>query len=218
MVEKPILFSGPMVQAILAGVKSQTRRIVKPQPQLDQFGSEIKCERYHPTKINNRTGEAYPGEEVFGFANEDSGWVCPYGQPGDRLWVKETFGVHKDCPAKKISEIGVGWVCYRADKSGMCPASLVENWKPSIFMPRKLSRITLEITKIRVERVQEISEEDARVEGAPFLLAPILDEPPIASIKANGYRVGFSEIWYGINGQKSWDANPWCWVLEFKKL
>jgi hypothetical protein len=120
---------------------------------------------------------------------------CPYGQAGDQLWVKETFTLDFIGPRNVV--------VFRVDEpDANC------KWKPSIFMRRIYSRITLEITNVRVERLHEISEEDARAEGVKYP----------AGGPESCYRMGYSWLWESINGQGSWDKNPWVWVIEFKKL
>lgn len=169
MKERPILFSAPMVRAILDGRKTQTRRVVK-----------LRNGQYMP-----------PSEKA-----DINGWRqmlrnCPYGQPGDRLWVRET---HFD--AKRLNE---GRILYRADGD----VSRF-GWTPSIHMPRSASRITLEVTGVRVERLQDISEADAVAEGVVW-------EQGQTAINV------FETLWESINGAGSWDANPWVWVVEFKR-
>lgn len=175
--ERPILFSAPMVRAILEGRKTQTRRIVKPQP----------------------AGEwAAPGKTA-----------CPYGRPGERLWVRETWSRAKLYPASHE-------LFYRAD--GECNGrqlslSYIERegrWRPSIHMPRWASRIDLEITAVRVERLQEISVGDCCEEGAPIYDG---DEG-----QTHAVQTWYRELWEQINGPGSWDLNPWVWVIEFKKI
>lgn len=174
MEERPILFSGPMVRAILAGTKTQTRRTVK-------FPKSGSIEG----TTNSRTGIFTP-------------YQCPYGVPGDRLWVKETWSLTTTPDGEKIVPL------YAADYTAREYESL-KPWKPSIFMPRRLSRITLEITGIRVERVQDISQADAIAEGTP-------------PIKGLAERDAYQVLWESINGAESWAANPWVWVIEFKKV
>lgn len=144
---------------------------------------------------------------------------CPYGQPGDRLWVRETwqsvpFGPHRDWPGcpdlrpQKPSEWNrTAVVIWRAD--GEMPGP--EIWSPSIHMPRWASRITLEITGVRVERLQDISEEDAAAEG----VEPGYMPNSLGSTTCAGYRPMFARVWRDINGPDSWAANPWVWVIEF---
>lgn len=176
--ERPILFSAPMVRAILSGAKTQTRRAWKIQPP--------------------------PGARV--------GWipgrsVSRYGKPGDRLWVRETF---RD---REIGEAGhdtVGGLVYRATEN---VDGLAERWRPSIHMSRQSSRITLEITGVRVERLQAISAEDAMAEGVvefrPYLkgLEPCLE-----------WRYAFEDLWCSINGRDSWTSNPWVWAISFARV
>lgn len=202
MTERPILFSAPMVRAILNGVKTQTRRILK--------GSTEFRGPYNPAYI-----EAH---------RNSPGWasICPHGQPGDRLWVRETWGsadnwLH-DCETNPPR-----CVAYRADKAArnFDPPYDVDTsdwgawermkWRPSIHMPRWASRITLEIVAIRVERLQDISETDARAEGYP---GDIIDGINYAVGAKNWFR----SLWEQINGHDSWAANPWVWVIEFKRV
>lgn len=182
--ERPILFSGEMVRAILDGRKQQTRRIVKPQP-AGLWGS---------------TGKVY-GHTFAGVLDgpKDHYWVCKFGQPGDRLWVRETWAPMCDFD----KEFGT---LYRAD-SYPSDSAIPLQWKPSIHMPRAASRITLEITGVRVEQLNDISEEDAISEGWPG-----------TSKMPWSPRGWFQSLWQSINGEDSWDANPWVWVIEFKRV
>lgn len=192
MKERPILFSGPMVRAILDGRKTQTRRVVKPQ----------------------RHAEQWP----------ECGCICPYGAPGDRLWVRETWGTLAcyDCyPPKVLSlhSFDRGW--SESFLATACDGA-VKKWRPSIHMPRWASRITLEVTGVRVERLQEISEGDAKAEGALWRAGDgcawgwrhdLQNEFVHETAKES-----FAELWDIINGAGSWEANPWVWVVEFKRL
>jgi hypothetical protein len=201
MKERPILFSGPMVRAILDGRKTQTRRVVKPQPH--------KAE----SVIFNQS----EFEPDYGFYFKPNGGMvkCPYGKVGDRLWVRETT-----IPC---------WKCdYHncvADNPTHC-ASCDENLsdlkkKPSIFMPKYASRITLEITDISVERLNDISTWDIQSEMDVRKLPvsePKRPETDIETMFIHDCRKGFRELWESINGQGSWEANPWVWVVEFKKI
>lgn len=214
--ERPILFSGEMVRAILDGRKTQTRRIVKPQP--PSYVHEIRVGMYEPVVI--RKGMEEPGIPVFGFANEEQGRKCPFGQPGDRLWVRESWAVvprvTDNGPKHKAKGDGTG-ATWKADWNGN-PSGF--KWKPSIHMPRWASRITLEITGVRVERLNDISEEDARSEG---LEDRAWMGPSQITLKdgktVHGQSVYcFKALWESINGKGSWDANPWVWVIEFKRL
>jgi hypothetical protein len=185
MRERPILFSGPMIRAILDGTKTQTRRVIRPQP-----GAEVN--RYEP-----------------GFVNEawQSGFVdvsCPYGAPGDRLWVRETWGRLYEPPPDDSEP-----TFYRADYDAEALATQVlPRWKPSIHMPRWASRITLEVTGVRVERLREITEADAEAEG----VSSNLETRTLA-------RDEFRALWESINGKRpgcAWEQNPWVWVVEFR--
>lgn len=184
MKERPILFSGPMVRALLAGTKTQTRRVVKPQP----------------------AGEwAVPGKTA-----------CPYGQPDDRLWVRETWmdlqGTGVQLASKSRYAYGADTIAGSWDDE--CRIAYGLKWKPSIHMPRAACRITLEITGVRVERLQDISADDARAEGCPDKPVPGAEQ---ASVDAFA-RQWYGDLWEQINGPGSWDANPWVWVVEFRVM
>lgn len=187
MKEKPILFSAPMVQAILAGTKTQTRRIFK--------GTTEHKGEYNPAYIERW--------------EQHSGWakICPYGGIGDHLWVRETWT--QDGRGGQDAQ-GRDAVYYRADMPHH--DTWAGTWKPSIFMPRWASRITLEITDIRVEYLQSISEEDAQAEG----VQPIYN--PHGGSTITPYWHGFRELWSKINGKESWDNNPLVWAISFRKV
>lgn len=193
--DRPILFSGPMVRAILDGTKTQTRRAVKPQPQ----GNDLQiCTSAYDWQTCE---DGYLHGLVAGDHGYDAlSFCCPYGIPGERLWVRETWAHWSDGlgPVDESSHI-----LYRADTARPDP----KRWRPSIFMHRADSRILLEITDVRVQRLQEISEEDARAEGVsgPFddLFTP---------------RLRFERLWEAINGADSWEANPWVWAVTFQRL
>jgi uncharacterized protein YhfF len=189
--ERPILFSGEMVRAILAGRKTQTRRVVKSQPSAE-FMPVIG--EYHRTMVDGRTGECFPSKQIyFGASDGDEDFPSPYGRLGDRLWVRETFST-SDCHH--------GQVVYRADGENNLSDM---TWKPSIFMPRSASRITLAIMAVRVERLKDISNEDCFAEGLP-------------PETTKGNRTWYGDLWESINGVGSWDKNPWVWVIEFRKI
>lgn len=201
---RPILFSGPMVRAILEGRKSQTRRIVKPQPEEAGFGRNCKVAPYC-------TGTQWPLSyyEMRGACWNSSGPLkCRYGKPGDRLWVRETF----------LPRANGSAAIYRADHDEVDAAGLAglysdKGWKPSIFMPRKLSRITLEVTEVRVERVQNISDSDCEAEG----VRPSVDGTGKDwRADESGWRRTYRHVWDSING--NWDANPWVWCVSFRRV
>lgn len=189
MKERPILFSAPMVRAILAGTKTQTRRALRDQP----------CELldFNRGALSIRVRRAV----YQAFSPKFPSVCCPYGQPGDRLWVRESF-----CDARQAA---AGRVLYQASGDTAC------GWKPSIHMPRWASRITLQVTNVRVERLQDISELDASAEGAPELLSV---DGGYVQHAMGCYRDGFQHLWTSINGPGSWDTNPWVWVVEFRRL
>lgn len=189
--EKPILFSAPMVKAILKGRKTMTRRVLKKQP---PFLARIR--------------HGWFSAPIYGFTDEDcpaANWWkirCPYGQPGDQLWVRETWMQPEHDPGK-----------YRYKATN---PSYIGRWKPSIHMPRVASRITLEVADVRVERLQEISETDAGAEGLQDWY-PDPKKPNAAPYFTNKAR--FTDLWESINGKKHpWDSNPWVWVVEFKRV
>jgi hypothetical protein len=214
--ERPILFSGPMVKAILEGRKTQTRRVIKPQPGDVKFYAPAGQwgERENDWMFSRKAlpdGENTTGIELIN---------CLYGKPGDRLWVRETL--RRD-PNGNVWYYAAGkpedWVTVKPENH---TASLV--WAVhkegdicvSIHMPRWASRITLEITSVRVGRIMDISEADARDEGAGISLHefPQWDGDP------NCYRKLFRERWNSLNGKRGfgWEKNPWVWVVEFKRL
>ena len=190
MKERPILFSGAMVRAILRGRKTQTRRICKKPIWTDMEDVPNHCTRYGNVALPVK---------------------CPYGEPGDRLWVKETFAVNSQ-PAV---------YSYRAD--WVDGVKHVNKWKPSIFCTRKASRITLEIVAVRVERLQYITGQDAIAEGIHRFDLDGCEyfhwrkEAPTEE-HFNSAVMAYRDLWRSINGPDSWDANPWVWVVEFKRL
>lgn len=213
MKERPILMSAPMVRAILAGTKTQTRRVVKGAP---EGWAPIGPETFNPIVIN-RHGNREPGPDAFGAGNEDGDcWICcPFGAPGDRLWVRESFA--------KIDGQTRSWIetDYRAtythgDRLGDT-LGIKKRWTPSIHMPRSASRITLEVTEVRVERLQDISDADALAEGVERCTS---DTSLVARSLVNGsmHVDRYAKLWESINGPGSWDANPWVWVVSFRRL
>lgn len=216
MKEKPILFSGPMVRSILEGRKTQTRRVIKPQPNDDiddLHGGELRKRAPYKTEC------PVTGRSVgFGFQDDDDQfWHCPYGEPGTRLWVRETWCETDWKPGRTSLPVGPdGYIAaYKADYEGdSFPAPYPPKWKPSIHMPRWASRITLEITGVRVERLREISEADCFAEGI---------KPKTLSFHGHGEETAspipdYRDLWESINGKGSWAKNPWVWVIEFKMV
>ena len=210
-----------MVQATLRDVdpKTQTRRIGKLQG-LHYGGLGVAYHR-HATKGLDAvaTYDAFPGEGTARWAI----CSCPYGVPGDRLWVRETFAAPWGLDYKFPG--GESGIFYRADNRQDFPDD--GTWTPSIFMPRKLSRITLEIVNVRVERLQDISEADVIAEGVKTSIGSGMIEGEIcyqfttssAYIRGKtGAVMAYQDLWESLNGPGSWLKNPWVWVLEFKKL
>lgn len=219
MSEKPILMSGPMVRAILEGRKSQTRRTIKPQPQ-PNGGIGL-----HPVEPYLTPSERWTWVLAgTGMGDGTSGNPCPYGSDGDRLWVKETWKPDPSFgypPKTKPTEIDEGTnILYRATLPEDHPKALWQNWRPSLFMLHWMSRITLEITSIRVEQLQDISEEDAIAEGADLGVSGYcgVDQFTGAAIESMSHKAGYCTLWESINGPGSWEANPWVWVIEFKMI
>lgn len=195
MKERPILFSAPMVRALLAGTKTQTRRIAKPvrHPDLGNvYAPGALVLEHEPQHVIDR--------------------CCPYGRPGDRLWVREThMNWWKLDPANPEGPRLFSHVAaYAADGYELEPG---EQWIPSIHMLRAASRITLDIKAVRIERLSSISETDALAEGS-FAWAREQDSPVRDLDEA---RLVYHQLWEEINGPGSWDANPWVWVVEFER-
>lgn len=221
MKERPILFSGPMVRAILDGRKTQTRRIINPQPHQHTGYPKPWAEHKGHGLWTWYYNDCVDGKTPLYDAARDSSQVsrCRFGQPFDRLWVKETF-----CYAETPE--GQKCFAYRADNWTECP-SADGKWKPSIFMPRAASRITIEITAVRVERLQAITEEDAKAEGVEcvqfegevfFKNYTFLNNTKGHRIKAFGRpQASYLSLWESINGPDSLAANPYVWVIEFKR-
>lgn len=224
MRERPILFNGAMVRAILSGHKSQTRRAMKPQPSIDasgnfcwngwNFGQDMAGRPLSKTLESqlpcSRTGRVH----------------CPFGKIGDRLWVRETWmdltgtGVeHRDMETGKHTRYAYGAESPKGSASDEARKDFGLKWRPSIHMPRDACRLVLEITDVRVERLQAISAADAEAEGLrkfPF-------EDSYAWAWRDGDRSGhasptgaFRSLWTSTGGD--WDANPWVWVISFKRL
>lgn len=205
--ERPILFNGEMVKAILDGRKVQTRRLLKPQPQHEgnRWVYDVKNGGAWQDTIKSPVAILH---------------CCPFGAPGDHLWVRETFAYYPD-------EKHVIYAAREGDELTAGGTNLKRCWKPSIHMPRWASRITLEITEVRVQRVQEITVDDAAAEGTEAgpcagcshsnagCLHPKAN-PPRCEVFMLGYKTEFQKLWdscgYG------WEANPWVWAITFKRI
>ncbi|CAI1761359.1 ASCH domain-containing protein [Serratia proteamaculans] len=218
MKERPVIFNGEMVRTILYGRKTQTRRVIA------NVGADNCIPLQKQTKTKDGIYTHVMDAPMYG--------LCPFGQVGDRLWVRETWGVVShdfdsdgwmidwvpDRPATPIEEMSfgngyyTGHAIYAADGSftwgdddGHGERSC---WKPSIHMPRAACRILLEIIAVRVERLNDISENDAKAEGAPTELCLIGEK----------HFLGFRTLWKSIYGEENWSANPWVWVIEFRRV
>ena len=221
MTEHPILFTGPMVRAILEGRKTQTRRVVKPQPSEDWEPSSYG-------EVHNLVNGHPDPDKVIGWgpSNEDGteAYACPYGKPGDRLWVRETW--------RPLYDGESGYIDYKAGgtleandeathKRIICQRRARRNsmevdngYRPSIHMPRWASRLNLLIKSLRVERVQDISEGDIEAEGV---------DPQWDLVRWGAQarpRFRFKHLWDSINGKRpgcTWADNPWVWVIGFER-
>ena len=198
--ERPMLFSAPMVRALLDGSKTQTRRALKWQPDYPIIiATDPHTNRY-------QIGEREPVTEAALLR------ASPYGQPGDRLWVRETFCLDDDGHEE--------WPVFRADGAKLPqrqPTREPARWTPSIHMPRWASRILLDVVSLRVERLNDCSDADAVAEGIglnPSAIGMKLTNPPGESMAIAMYHA----LWDSINGAGSWAANPWVWVVEFKRV
>lgn len=240
--ERPILFSGEMVRAIRAGRKTQTRRVVKNPEYMGCLTGDC------PHETQSQCTAAIEHWVKHGFVIDYAGaqprkihsteaLPCPYGKPGDRLWVRETFCISwvdhrtgQPIPVKGSGEIGKQQIIYRADYDSDAEwhyACRDRKRRPAIFMPRWASRILLEIEKVRVEGLQDISEQDAIAEGAAEFRLVVnfrgdekrfpLGTPLESCVTA------FRRIWDAINAKRkggiyAWKRNPWVWVIEFRRV
>lgn len=235
--EKPILFNGEMVRAVLDGRKTQTRRVLKVQPPDDRYTMcQLMCSTDRElTKHKYKHHWCIVSEdklEIKECGNEY--FKSPYGYKGDQLWVRETFAIECNAdlqdvytepnnPLGPVRNVLDGYSecfeCprYRASEpETILGDDEIMRWRPSIFMPRWASRIQLEVKKIRVERVQDISEKDAISEGIIYSAGGESKE----FMERNSPKKCFERLWDSINKERGygWDENPWVWVIEFKKL
>jgi hypothetical protein len=216
MKERPILFNAPMVRALLDGSKTQTRRAL-----LD--GSKTQTRRV--CKLEVRAG--MPDPEWRSLLR-----CCPYGQPGDRLWVRETFvqGYPYDATTDRLLQCDADgndlpmttWYRANGEDFGWSDDDGWQAnvpWKPSIHMPRTASRITLEITGVRVERLRDINADDAMAEGIQRLGdGGYASDNAGRNYHASSAWYAYASLWESINGPGSWDTNPLVWVIEFKQV
>ena len=224
MKEHQLLMQGPLVRATLAGLKTQTRRPIKPQPDDDIV--DVRYDAIADLWLGNT-----PEDNDLGYT---SSWAmrCPLGQAGDRLWVRETWrpvmetwrsfveysaggelaaAGHGDDAMTKLTKVALRFPGGREDIHS-------EQWHPSIHMPRWACRLVLPLVSVRVERVQDITEDDAKAEGVERISAGPgwecwMGYGPSSSCKTA--RDSFRSLWISIYGQDSWDANPWVWVAEW---
>jgi len=253
MKERPILFSAPMVNAILEGRKTQTRRVVKPKKSAEGLLID-------PNKSQSFASEHMESLELQGFVDAGTCWFPPHPyEPGDRLWVRETWLPGEDgdeCGIRFKADNGFvtcmntvracdQWISVRRPEE-QYPQNLPPKWRPSIHMPRWASRITLEVTNLQYERLQDISEEDCKAEGVQLPVnketgslllalgsnspADYLGEHNCKLLHDGGtdrtgqqidmedwWRAHFASLWDTINKDKQpWESNPWVWVVEFK--
>jgi hypothetical protein len=227
--ERPILFSGPMVKAILEGRKTETRRIIKPQPYWmpgrpdwqppnpDQWGWDPNQDHHHIWRADEDPNQGDWGPWMRS--------MCLFGQPGDRLWVRETARLSSMSGyGGEITHVRLEYrvpdrdhVRVREFKQPDPGHYDFDRWTPSIHMPRWASRLTLEITAIRVERLQEISLDSVIAEG----IEPVQDGPHANQYWREETGAKFIDLWDKINGQRSgcsWEANPFVWVIGFRRI
>lgn len=207
MKERSILFSGAMVRAILAGTKRQTRRIVR-----DEWW---RC-----LDADDERDRATAAER------------SPYGVPGDRLWVKETWrpralrgctqnACDRDDVSMRYTADDIERVFHESDvpDSWTMPKAAARGNVSPLFMPRWASRITLEVTSVRVERLQDITEEDARAEGLRAPRVPHFDGEGFVAPEEGSALSAFRSIWHTLNGKRApWSSNPFCWVIAFRRV
>jgi hypothetical protein len=227
MIERPIIFSGDMVRAILEDRKTKTRRVMNPQP-----------ETWHTVKRQPFVHSDYPG--IWSpLADNSENRTQPY-DVGDHLWVRETFCVgyptgepkRWSClkPTDERVAISLRRAFYKVDSNDP-PDEPQRHWTPSIHMPRWASRITLEVTGVRVERLNDISEADAIAEGCEAIPTSLADIEAIPENSLEGKlaralgpgmftgRLAFMELWDSIYAKKHpWSSNPWVWVIEFRRV
>jgi hypothetical protein len=201
MKESPIIFPAPMVRAILEGRKTQTRRVMKPQPKYELRAHKNGWYEYSENPLADPICNSPWG----------TGRVPKYAV-GDILWVRETFTGVPDGSY-------LYWAAPMNDGCG--PGDFAWEWSPAIYMPRKAARLFLEVKSVRVERVQDISEEDARAEGVlPFNMFDQIKFPAGSPLLDRTYKNGFMSLWDTLNAKRgfSWDTNPWVWTISFGRI
>lgn len=222
MKERGMIFNGEMVRAILDGRKTQTRRIMKIQPEHSGLG----LRRVIDSKNGSDDGKYFWSlSDACGLKIRSKSFTCPFGSVGDRIWVREAFRVHSRATdvatlVYKASERN-SWTeqTHRVPVSVCNKPATTEKWTPSLHMPRWASRILLEITDVRVERLREISQADAEAEGVGKLKKGFWKnyQPGWTEFQLTA-RGSFATLWKSIYGDESWYADPWVWVIEFKRV
>jgi len=227
MKERPILMNAAMVRATLDGSKTQTRRIVNAKNKKWINGQSPWWKRVVHVLYGSAasiiscrqpTDTAWVGFDVGTESGSPHYYKCPHGQPGDRLYVRETWSSDEDdleyAKAQHEDVMGGSPIFYFATEAH---PEIFPKWRPSIHMPRWASRITLEIVSVRVERLQDISDGDVAAEGCKWNEPLQFPQPDISKGNSPAQRA-YCILWESINGKGSWDANPWVWVIEFKKI
>ena len=224
MAERPILFSGPMVRAIIDGRKSQTRRAVKTDVPADAH--EVFFWSGEGLRRQGWTNVSEPG--LWARRNGRDGYIervapCPYGVPGDRLWVRETWGLNhyayerEPIPKTRPTGLEDQYLAYQATEDDTEIRNELR-WRPSIHMPRWMSRLTLEITDVRVERLLSCSEADATSEGLEWVTPGMWSVARHLPIIGDDPRRVYFDLWDHINGAGSSATNPWVWVVQFRTI
>lgn len=224
MAERPIIFSAPMVRAILAGKKTQTRRIIRPQParhpaRMDCIGRDTKTGRsiFIARDLNGAPAFVFP----IGEHSASAEWIAPHGI-GDTLWVREAWGINhfehgprEPIPKARPAYLHDDELVYFATETDPEIRDEMPR-RPSIHMPRWASRITLRVTDVRVQRLHDISQDDALAEGCrrEYLGPPDADDPERYTVSA---RASFSGLWDRLHAPGAWDANPWVVALTFTR-
>ena len=219
MNERPVVFTPSMVRAQLDGRKTQLRLVVK-LPHQNPLGKWEVFPWGGPSGGKTRNGKAVPLQDTISHTRTGEIIGCPHGEPGNRLWVKENYRVAqvldslspKDLPNRIGADGPAGKVALHFEADGGLSGTSFGRLRRSTSMCRWMSRITLEITGVRVERLQDISEADAKAEGC----LPVIHAD--GAIDCGTRKTTFRTLWESINGPGSWAANPWVWVIEFKNL
>jgi len=217
MSERPILFSGPMVRAILEGRKTQTRRVLRVPDHPAVLRWSVDSEHRavaiaHSEQVLDQYITTFPHGRV----------PCRYGVPGDRLWVRETWAdVRKLGLDRDLFPVGAAWKADHDADALRIAKEYGARWRPSIHMPRWASRLTLLVEAVRVERLQDISEADAKAEGVQWPDCDDFEPVYLGSLcmYSGPARVAFKRLWDSINAKTHpWDSNPWVWVITFRRV